>query len=279
MVWVEPIRRSYRARHQGRDSQVELNDAIFALHATAITAVTLMQVVYYDWQSRRNRPSWMCVIGVLVTLGVMGAYALAVWVELASGAGGGEEHTGFLTWLDYLYFLSYIKVGISVIKYIPQVALNIRRRSTVGWNIWNVILDFTGGTLSILQLVLDCYNTDDWSGILGYPVKFALGFVSIFFDLIFMVQHYLVYPEHRHGGGGACSVCRPLLFEEESNGEGEEESVTPVRSNFSARYPLYQEDQRIVSGLGGGFEGGFGCSSPPSRPVTRPPREPVFSQR
>ncbi|CAM9247864.1 unnamed protein product, partial [Choristocarpus tenellus] len=75
-----------------------------------------------------------------------------------------------------------------LIKYFPQVFLNMRRRSTTGWNVWNVILDLTGGILSVLQLVLDCYNVGDWSGILGYPVKFGLGFVSVFFDLIFLAQ-------------------------------------------------------------------------------------------
>ena len=31
-----------------------------------------------------------------------------------------------------------------------QVYLNFRRKSTVGWSIGNVLLDFTGGSLSIL---------------------------------------------------------------------------------------------------------------------------------
>lgn len=39
-----------------------------------------------------------------------------------------------------------------------------------------------------MQLVLDCWNTGDWSGIRGYPVKFAIGLVSVIFDVIFMFQ-------------------------------------------------------------------------------------------
>lgn len=39
-----------------------------------------------------------------------------------------------------------------------------------------------------VQLVLDCWNTGDWGGIRGYPVKFAIGLVSVFFDLIFLFQ-------------------------------------------------------------------------------------------
>lgn len=36
-----------------------------------------------------------------------------------------------------------------------QVVLNYQRQSTVGWNIWNVLLDFEGGLLSLVQLLLD----------------------------------------------------------------------------------------------------------------------------
>ena len=48
------------------------------------------------------------------------------------------------TWLDLLTSLSYFKLAISITKYVPQVVLNAKRRSTVGWNIDNVVLDFVG---------------------------------------------------------------------------------------------------------------------------------------
>ena len=36
--------------------------------------------------------------------------------------------------------------------------MNFRRKSTVGWSIGNVLLDFTGGTFSLLQMFLLSYN-------------------------------------------------------------------------------------------------------------------------
>ena len=39
-----------------------------------------------------------------------------------------------------------------------QAWFNFRRRSTVGWSIGNVLLDFTGGSFSILQMLLLSYN-------------------------------------------------------------------------------------------------------------------------
>jgi hypothetical protein len=37
--------------------------------------------------------------------------------------------------------------------------MNYRRKSTVGWSIGNILLDFTGGIFSLLQMFLIAYNT------------------------------------------------------------------------------------------------------------------------
>jgi cystinosin len=96
-------------------------------------------------------------------------------------------------WLDFLYYCSYIKLAITLIKYIPQAVMNYRRQSTVGWSIGNILLDFTGGMLSMLQMILDSYNFDDWASIFGDPTKFGLGLFSVMFDILFILQHYVFY--------------------------------------------------------------------------------------
>lgn len=79
----------------------------------------------------------------------------------------------------------------------PQVLTNHRNRSTEGWSIAQILLDVVGGVLSILQLGIDSYLQGDWSGLTGNPTKLALGNISIFFDVIFMVQHYLMFPKSK----------------------------------------------------------------------------------
>ena len=73
----------------------------------------------------------------------------------------------------------------------PQAYVNYKRKSTVGWSISQILLDFAGGIMSILQLVIDASLQADWSGVSGNPVKFGLGNISILFDVIFMTQHYV----------------------------------------------------------------------------------------
>lgn len=36
--------------------------------------------------------------------------------------------------------------------------MNYKRKSTIGWSIENIFLDFTGGMLSMLQMILNSYN-------------------------------------------------------------------------------------------------------------------------
>lgn len=92
-----------------------------------------------------------------------------------------------------MYSLSYIKLLLTVFKYIPQVIANFRRRSTIGWSIWQQLLDFSGGFFSLLQLVIDSSLQADWSGLTGNPIKFGLSNISMFFDLIFIFQHYVLF--------------------------------------------------------------------------------------
>lgn len=36
--------------------------------------------------------------------------------------------------------------------------MNYKRKSTVGWNIYNVVADITGGLFSVSQMFLNAYN-------------------------------------------------------------------------------------------------------------------------
>lgn len=99
-------------------------------------------------------------------------------------------------WIDVLYTLGYVKLLCTFVKYIPQVVVNYKRKSTVGWSIMQILFDITGGVLSLLQLVIDASFQGDWSGITGNSTKLGLGNISIAFDIIFIVQHFILYRGH-----------------------------------------------------------------------------------
>lgn len=93
---------------------------------------------------------------------------------------------------------------------------NFKRKSTVGWSITQQLLDFSGGLLSLLQLVIDSALQADWSGLTGNPIKFGLANISLLFDIIFIIQHFVLYgpvQERRQSQG---------VGEETGNGPAEE---------------------------------------------------------
>lgn len=69
---------------------------------------------------------------------------------------------------------------------------NYQRKSTKGWSIFNILLDLTGGVLSFTQMALEAAFGEhvqiNW-------VKTVLGIAVVFYDIIFVVQHYVLYKE------------------------------------------------------------------------------------
>ncbi|KAK3794613.1 hypothetical protein RRG08_003759 [Elysia crispata] len=178
MYWVNEVKEEYFSHHQRGINPVQLNDVIFTLHAVFITFITIIQCFLYERGTQRV--SYVCIILVTGSWLFAGVSLVVTLVHKIS-------------WLTYLYYFSYIKLGVTLIKYVPQAWMNFRRKSTQGWSIGNVLLDFTGGSLSLLQMFLLSYNSNDWGSIFGDPTKFGLGFFSILFDILFIIQHYVLY--------------------------------------------------------------------------------------
>ena len=112
----------------------------------------------------------------------------------------GEHHSRVVllsaTWADLwqkIRTMGWAKIFITTVKCIPQAILNYRRKSTVGWNIMQVLLDLSGGIFSVAQLLIDSALQGDWTGFTANPIKFWLGNLSIVFDAIFIYQHYFLY--------------------------------------------------------------------------------------
>ena len=207
LYYSKTIQDQYQQRHHGERPTVQSNDVAFCLHALVLSSITLFQIGYYGgFRTTSSQPRMSPVIGSVMVcmLSIVVLYpVIAVWLFRWSNT------------LDYLYLLSYMKIAVTLIKYIPQVILNFRRKSTAGWSIWQILLDFSGGVLSDAQLVLDCWNMGDFSGITGNLAKFFLGSVSIVFDIMFMLQHYVLYPHYRRSISNL-STSVPVLETDEN---------------------------------------------------------------
>ena len=175
---------------------IEIQDIFFAVHALVLTLVTIIQILYYfDPRDKLQNISQITITIILVM--IWGAILLVI---VESGLEYYDPHVKkdrkYI--FNSLVYMGWCKVFISLIKYIPQVVSNYKRKSTIGWNIHNILLDFTGGTFSFGQNIIDAFRDEFSVTSDGQPkglniAKFALSFISIFFDIIFMTQHYILY--------------------------------------------------------------------------------------
>ncbi|XP_076162915.1 lysosomal cystine transporter cystinosin isoform X2 [Ptiloglossa arizonensis] len=182
LFWIPEIELEYFWRYPKGLNPVQVNDIFFSLHAVFATVITIIQCFIYETGTQRVSTTARVIHGIFAIIVILSLILATVKV---------------LAWLDFLYYCSYIKLCITLIKYVPQAFYNYKRKSTVGWSIGNIFLDFTGGILSMLQMILNAYNYDDWESIFGDPTKFGLGFFSVAFDIFFIIQHYILYRDRR----------------------------------------------------------------------------------
>jgi cystinosin len=162
----------------GGDIPIEINDVVFAVHALLMCLVTAGQVLYYPKGKQR-----VSMVTILITIALWIVMSLFTWLAVAHK----------FSWLSDIYIFSYVKLAITLIKYIPQAWSNFMRKSTEGWSIGQNLLDLAGGLMSFGQQFVDAINAGDWTIIYGNPVKLGLALISIAFDIIFMSQHYICY--------------------------------------------------------------------------------------
>uniref|UniRef100_A0A1I7XU70 Cystinosin homolog n=1 Tax=Heterorhabditis bacteriophora TaxID=37862 RepID=A0A1I7XU70_HETBA len=190
IYFSETVQAEYEKEHPRSPIPVLLNDVVFAIHALFACLITALQCFFYERENQRTSLICMLLSGLLI---------------LSGCSAGVLSVLNYINMLEFVTALSYIKMVVTVSKYFPQAYFNFKRKSTVGWSIGNVLLDFSGGSLDILQMVLQCINVENWSALSGNPVKFGLGLISIIFDILFMIQHCVLYRDvdvvHNHYEG------------------------------------------------------------------------------
>ncbi|PIN17819.1 putative membrane protein [Handroanthus impetiginosus] len=160
---------------------VAANDVAFSSHAVLLTAITLFQIAIYD---RGNQKVSKISIGIL----------LAVWLSAAVCVFVGiHRHSWF--WLISCF--STIQITMTIIKYIPQAILNFHRKSTSGFSIGNILLDLFGGFTNYGQMAVQSIDQKSWVNFYGNIGKTMISLISVFFDILFIVQHYVLYPSKK----------------------------------------------------------------------------------
>jgi cystinosin len=164
--------------------EIQIQDLLFAVHAFILVCIIGVQCfIYPRGKNEVSKPAWCLVAFYWVAVpAVYCFFRVFNWWQ---------EDRGF----NFVMLVGEFKLSISVIKYIPPAWWNYKRKSTLGWSMENIMLDFTGGLFSVLQTLINLANND--SQVIN-PIKFTLGNVSMAFDILFMIQHFILYRNNRH---------------------------------------------------------------------------------
>ncbi|KAK1318416.1 hypothetical protein QJS10_CPB04g01689 [Acorus calamus] len=173
------VQRQYREKY-GFDELIPVaaNDVAFSMDAVLLTLFTLYQVIIYERGNQKVSKICMSISSVVWIIAI-------VCVILAS-----QSHS----WLWLISVFNSIQVVMTAIKYIPQAWMNFRRKSTVGWSIGNILLDLLGGVMNFAQMGLQSIDQGTLVNFYGNIGKTLLSLEVVFFDLLFVIQHYILYP-------------------------------------------------------------------------------------
>ncbi|GLU11383.1 hypothetical protein SLE2022_281340 [Rubroshorea leprosula] len=101
------------------------------------------------------------------------------------------------SWLWLISIFNSIQVCMTAIKYTPQAVFNFARKSTKGFSIGYVLFDFTGGLTSLAQMAVQSVDQNSCVNFYGNIGKMLLSVVSISFDILFMLQHFVLYSANK----------------------------------------------------------------------------------
>ncbi|XP_038884293.1 cystinosin homolog isoform X7 [Benincasa hispida] len=156
---------------------VALSDVFFPFHSILLISVVSVQIVFFD---RGNQKVSKTSIAIFVAVWFFAAACFFMALPTHS-------------WLWLVSIFNSIQVFMTFIKYSPQAFLNFTRKSTVGFSIGNIVLDFTGGVGTLAQMSVQSIDQGSWVNFFGNIGKPLLALVSIGFDLIFFYQHFVLY--------------------------------------------------------------------------------------
>ncbi|KAJ7970716.1 cystinosin-like [Quillaja saponaria] len=182
LYFSSDIQKQYYEKYgYGQMIPVAANDVAFSTHAVLLTIVVLFQIAIYE---RGNQKVSKVSVGIVSIVWLSAAVCFFIALPTHS-------------WLWLISVFNSIQVCMTTIKYIPQAVMNFLRKSTDGFSIGNILLDLSGGLANYAQMVVQSIDQDSWVNFYGNVGKVLISLVSVFFDIIFICQHYVLYPHKK----------------------------------------------------------------------------------
>ncbi|KEH25390.1 cystinosin homolog [Medicago truncatula] len=187
----------------GQMIPVAANDVAFSTHAVIINLIVISQFAIYG-QGTQKLSKYVIAIVAVVWLSAAVCFFIALPTQ---------------SWLWLISIFNSIQVCMTLIKYCPQAFMNFLRKSTDGFSIGNVLLDFSGGIFNYSQMVVQSIDQDSLVNFYGNIGKVMISLVTIFYDSILMFQHYILYSHKKVSitSENSEEIQKPLMYSSSSD--------------------------------------------------------------
>ncbi|KAI9072517.1 hypothetical protein K1719_045526 [Acacia pycnantha] len=181
----------------GQMIPVAANDVAFSTHSVIMTLIVLFQVAIYERGDQKLSKPAIATVSLIWLIA-----AVCFFVALSNHS-----------WLWLITIFNSIQVCMTLIKYMPQAIMNFLRKSTDGFSIGGVLLDFSGGVFNYSQMAVQSIDQGSWVNFVGNIGKVLISLVTIFYDSVFMFQHYVLYLGKKAGIGAKADgkMREPLI--------------------------------------------------------------------
>ncbi|XP_028216563.1 cystinosin homolog [Glycine soja] len=130
----------------GQMIPVAANDVAFSIHSVILNLIILSQISMFE---RGNQKFSNYAIAIVVV--VWFSVAVCFFIALHSQS-----------WLWLISIFNTIQAVMILIKYFPQAFMNFLRKSTDGFSIGSVLLDFSGGVFNYSQMLVQSKDQGSW---------------------------------------------------------------------------------------------------------------------
>jgi cystinosin len=164
--------------------KVDTSDLFFSLHSVFVYSLTVAFYFYYPHNIQINPLTKLYLAIQWFVLIYFGFSVFSANKSLKLSI------LGINTPLKYFQTLGYFKMFSTLLKHPPQIYHNFKRKSTKGWSITGMIMDFFGGFFSLIALLLELSINPEFH---VNHAKLFLSIVSMIYDVTYMIQHYGLY--------------------------------------------------------------------------------------
>lgn len=181
-LYNDTVRLQYKQLFGGRLPLLSLADITYSAHGLLLIYIILSQIIFGNslWKFNNQRISFRLQRTSRILLMVLFTY---VFLSLSADKSG---HA----FLNFTINLAYCKIIISLVKYLPQVQHNYRRKTMYGISRMQIQLDLLGALFCIAEIYLK-NELPLMKAIEANRGKLGITLVASVFSTIFLYQIHI----------------------------------------------------------------------------------------